>query len=207
MLTFMGELRRTLGVPLDELNLGGGFGIKYLSSHEPETLRTMARLCAESVTEVCGELGLPLPSLVLEPGRSITGPAGMTVYTVGSVKEIKGVNTYVAIDGGMTDNPRHALYDASYEVVAPERPNAAATQRVIVAGRCCESGDVITRDAPLCGVKAGDLLAVQATGAYNYSMASNYNRLPRPPIVMVDGGKPKLVVRRETYEDLTRCDL
>lgn len=207
MLTFMRDLREKLGVPLNELNLGGGFGIQYLPNHDPVALSEMSRICAESVTAAAKELNLPLPSLVLEPGRSITGPAGLTVYTIGSVKKIPDVNTYVAVDGGMTDNPRHALYDASYQTIVPERPNAPAVQKVIIAGRCCESGDVITRNSPLCEVRAGDLLAVQATGAYNYSMSSNYNRLPRPPIVIVNNGEPRVAVRRETYDDLLSCDL
>jgi len=206
MLTFMRNLREKLGVPLNELNLGGGFGIQYLPNHTPVTLGDMSRICAESVTAAADELNLPLPSLVLEPGRTITGPAGLTVYTVGSVKKIPEVNTYVAVDGGMTDNPRYALYNAYYEPIVPERPNAPVTQKVIIAGRCCESGDMITRDAPICEVKVGDLLAIQATGAYNYSMASNYNRLPRPPIVMVNNGVPRVVVRRETYDDILACD-
>jgi diaminopimelate decarboxylase len=207
MLTFMCDLREKLDVPLNELNLGGGFGIKYLPNHTPVTLADMARNCAESVTAAANELNLPLPELVLEPGRSITGPAGLTVYTVGSVKKIPGINTYVTVDGGMTDNPRHALYGVYYEPIMPERPSAPATQKVVIAGRCCESGDVITRDAAICEVNAGDLLAIQATGAYNYSFASNYNRLPRLPIVMVDNGVPRVVVRRETYDDMLVCDL
>ncbi|MCL2081461.1 MAG: diaminopimelate decarboxylase [Oscillospiraceae bacterium] len=206
MLTFMRDMREKPGAPLNELNLGGGFGIRYLPSHDPVTLADMSLKCAESVTAAANELGLPLPELVLEPGRSITGPAGLTVYTVGSVKKIPDVNTYVAVDGGMTDNPRCALYGAYYEPIAPERPDAPVTQTAVIAGRCCESGDVITREAPLCDVRAGDLLAVQATGAYNYSMASNYNRLPRPPIVMVRDGAVRLAVRRETYGDLLACD-
>ncbi|MCL1819364.1 MAG: diaminopimelate decarboxylase [Oscillospiraceae bacterium] len=206
MLTFMRDLRENLGVPLNELNLGGGFGIKYLPNHEPVTLADMSRMCAESVTAIANELNLPLPELVLEPGRSITAPAGLTVYTIGSVKHIPGVNTYVAVDGGMTDNPRHALYGASYEPIMPERPNAPATQNVIIAGRLCESGDIITRNAPLPDVKTGDLLGIQATGAYNFSMASNYNRVPRPPIVIVYKGKSRIAVRRQTYEDLLVCD-
>ncbi len=207
MLTLMADLRRTLGLPLTELNLGGGFGIQYLPSHDPISLREMAAVCAQSVIEVARELEVPLPDLVLEPGRSIVGPAGLTVYTVGSVKKIKDVNTYVAVDGGMTDNPRHALYEASYHLIAPERPNAPVTQSVIIAGRCCESGDVITRNAALCEVAAGDLLAVQATGAYNYSMASHYNRVPNAAVVMVSEGSHRLVVRRETYADVCRNDV
>ena len=150
---------------------------------------------------------MELPFLVIEPGRSIVAPAGITVYTVGSVKEIKNVRTYVSVDGGMTDNPRYALYEADYTAVLPERINDPATETVTVAGRCCESGDLIGKDMKLAKVQAGDLLAVLATGAYNYSMASNYNRVPRPPVVMVSGGKAKAVVRRESYDDLIQNDM
>ena len=155
----------------------------------------------------CGEEGLPIPYVVIEPGRSIVGPAGTTLYTVGSVKEIKNVRTYVAIDGGMTDNPRYALYQAAYDVLVANRAAEPKTQTVTVAGKCCESGDLIQENARIQEVGPGDILAVLATGAYNYSMASNYNRIPRPPVVMVSQGESRLVVRRESLEDLLRNDL
>ena len=150
---------------------------------------------------------MELPTLVMEPGRSIVGPAGLTVYTVGSVKEIPNVRTYVSVDGGMTDNPRYALYQAAYEVLLPQRPRAERDLVATIAGRCCESGDLVAEDVKLPAVKAGELLCVLATGAYNYSMASNYNRVPKPAVVMVRGGEARLAVRRETYEDLIRNDL
>ncbi|GHV34326.1 diaminopimelate decarboxylase [Clostridia bacterium] len=206
MLTLSGELLRGFGTEITELNLGGGFGIQYLPAHDPVPLREAARMIGTSVTAAAKELGLPLPSLVIEPGRSVSGSAGLTVYTVGSVKVIPGVNTYVAVDGGMTDNPRYALYGALYQPILPARPEAEPTQRVIIAGRCCESGDIVT-PADIPPVKAGDLLAIQATGAYNYSMASHYNRLPNPPIVMVRDGEHRLAVRRETYDDVMNNDL
>lgn len=207
MMSLIAELRQKFDLPLTELNLGGGFGIQYLASHDPISLRDMARICGESVKAEAQTRGMVLPELVLEPGRSITGPAGMTVYTIGSVKKIPGVNTYVAVDGGMTDNPRYALYGAYYCPVMPRRPHEEATQTVVIAGRCCESGDVITTSAALPEVSAGDLLAIQATGAYNYSMASHYNRMPNAPVVMVGEGKHRLVVRRETCADLLRNDI
>jgi diaminopimelate decarboxylase len=206
MMGFMARVKEKYGRTLLELNLGGGFGIRYIDSHEPRSLDEVVRLTAGAVTEQAEKLGLPLPRLVLEPGRLIVGPNGITVYTVGAVKEIPGVRTYVSVDGGMTDNPRFALYGAVYEALLPERPQAVCDRTVTIAGRCCESGDLVAKDIRLPEVKAGDLLAVLATGAYNYSMASNYNRLPRPPVVMVSQGAARVAVRRESYEDLIALD-
>jgi diaminopimelate decarboxylase len=207
MMEFMAAVRDKFGHTLTELNLGGGFGIRYLPSHRPRSLEEIVSLTAGAVTEHAQRLGLPLPALVLEPGRLLVGPYGITVYTVGSVKEIPGVRTYVAVDGGMTDNPRFALYGAEYEVALPERMEDPRDTVVTVAGRCCESGDLLARDVSIPAPRAGELLAVLGTGAYNYSMASNYNRVPRPPIVAVSGGADRVILRRETYEDLVRNDL
>lgn len=159
------------------------------------------------VSARCETYGLPVPFICIEPGRSIVGDTGITLYTVGSVKTIPGCRTYVSIDGGMTDNPRYALYQSSYEAIIA---NKAAQQKdftATIAGRCCESGDLIQEHTPLQTPAAGDILAVLSTGAYNYSMASNYNRVPRPPVVMVHGGADSIAVRRETYADLVRNDL
>jgi len=143
----------------------------------------------------------------VEPGRYIIGQAGITLYTVGSSKEIPGIRTYVAVDGGMTDNPRVALYDAKYHAVLANKPLAQPTKKVSIAGKCCESGDMLIWDIDLPTIEAGDILAIFSTGAYNYSMASNYNLLPRPAMVFVKDGKPRLVVRRETYQDLLTRDV
>lgn len=207
MMGFMKKVRDELGVEMTSLNLGGGFGIRYIPSHDPRSVRSVVEATARAVTDTASELGLPLPHLILEPGRSIVGPSGITVYKIGNVKDIPGVRTYISVDGGMTDNPRFALYGAAYDALLPERPLAERTELVTIAGRCCESGDLLARDIYLPPAKSGDYLAVLATGAYNYSMASNYNRIPRPPIVMVSGGRPKLVVRRENYEDMLKCDV
>ena len=145
--------------------------------------------------------------MVMEPGRSIVAPAGLTLYTIGAVKEIPGVRTYVSVDGGMGDNPRYIMYESEYEAVAVGNPNGDKKMTATIAGKCCESGDVLVKDAKLPKVKNGDLLAVLATGAYNYSMASNYNRIPRPPIVMIKDGEMKLAVKRESYDDLIVNDL
>lgn len=207
MMGFICDVKKRFGYEISELNLGGGFGIKYTEDNDPEPIAATVKNFTDEIKAASEKLGVKLPFLVIEPGRSMVAPSGITVYTVGSVKEIKDVRTYVSVDGGMTDNPRYALYQAEYTAVLPERINAAATQTVTVAGRCCESGDIIGKDMKLPPVKAGDLLAILATGAYNYSMASNYNRVPRPPVVMVSGGKSKIIVKRETYEDLIKNDI
>jgi len=207
MLGFMARLRQELSLELTELNLGGGYGIRYIPSHDPVEYGAYIAEVARTVRRVCGEKGLYVPRIFMEPGRSIAGPAGITLYTVGSVKEIQGVRTYVSVDGGMGDNPRYALYRASYEVVLANKASEPRTQKVTIAGRNCESGDLIQEHVLLQPAQQGDILAVLATGAYNYSMASNYNRVPRPPVVFVSKGRDRLVVRRETYEDLVRNDL
>ncbi|MEG2570312.1 MAG: diaminopimelate decarboxylase, partial [Clostridia bacterium] len=183
MMEFLATVKRELKYEIRELNLGGGFGIKYIEENDPEPIDTTVLRFTDAVKNAAKRLELKLPFLVIEPGRSIVAPSGITVYTVGSVKEIKNVRTYVAIDGGMTDNPRYALYEAEYTAVLPERIADAATEKVTIAGRCCESGDLLGKDMMIPKVAPGDLLAILATGAYNYSMASNYNRVPRPPVV------------------------
>jgi diaminopimelate decarboxylase len=194
------------GVPLRELNVGGGYPARYLSGQDiipvPEYIKAIT-----GEVQACAErLGLKLPKLVLEPGRSIVADAGITVYTVGSVKEIAGVRTYVSVDGGMTDNPRYMLYGAKYDIILPGRALQSKTQNITLAGCCCEC-ELLGTDLQIQPVKPGDKLAVLCTGAYNYSMASNYNRIPRPPVVTVSGGKAELAVRRETFEDVCALDL
>lgn len=207
MMQLLSDIRDRFGITIAELNLGGGFGIRYVDKDDPKTIDTTVKMFTDAVKQKAADLAFPLPFLVIEPGRSIVASSGITVYTVGSVKEIKNVRTYVSIDGGMTDNPRYALYLADYTACAPEKMNEEATECITLAGRSCESGDLIGKDMMLQKVKKGDLVAVMTTGAYNYSMASNYNRVPRPPVVMVAGGKSKLVVRRETYEDIVANDI
>ncbi len=207
LMGFCRQLNDELGTAITELNVGGGYGIRYIDSHDPRGLDEVAAATADAVKRYAAQLGLPLPHLVFEPGRSIVGNAGLTLYRVGSVKTIPDVRTYVAVDGGMADNPRFALYEAVYHAMLPQRPTAAASQTVTIAGRCCESGDLVARDIKLPPVEAGEPLAVLATGAYNYSMASHYNRLPKPPIVLVSGGVPRVIVRRESYQDVCVCDV
>ncbi len=207
MMEFAALLKDRYQLELQELNLGGGFGVRYVEADEPINYDQYVAAVSHVVRTEAERLGLKLPFLVMEPGRSIVASAGLTLYTVGSVKEIPNVRTYVSVDGGMADNPRYILYESDYTAVLPKNPNGEATNTVTIAGRCCESGDVLIPNANLPEVKAGDLLAVLATGAYNYSMASNYNRIPKPPVVFVKDGKATLAVRRETYEDLVSCDL
>ena len=162
---------------------------------------------ADIVRQTCAMRHFPVPSICIEPGRSIVAPAGTTLYTVGSVKDIPGVRTYVAIDGGMYENPRYALYKSSYDIVRADDPDALRGEAVTIAGKCCESGDLIQEHVPMPPIHAGDILAVLATGAYNYSMASNYNRNRRSAMVLCRDGKAMEIIRRESYEDLLRNDL
>jgi diaminopimelate decarboxylase len=203
----MAQVRQKFGLTMTELNLGGGYGIKYVQAHDPLDYGSFIQAVSKVVYANCERLDFPVPFILMEPGRSIVAPAGITLYTIGSVKEIKGVRTYVAVDGGMTDNPRYALYGSEYEAVLADRPEAERTKKVTIAGRCCESGDILIKDIMLPDMAAGDLLAVMATGAYNYSMASHYNRVPNPPVILVRDGDSAVIIRRETYEDLIRNDL
>ena len=206
MLAFMAEVRDSLGVTLDELNLGGGYGVRYLESDKHIDIPARIRALGEHIKALARKLSYPMPVILMEPGRSIVADAGMTLYTVSSVKRIPGYKSYVAVDGGMTDNPRYALYGSNYtvlDVMAPKK-----TETFDLAGRCCESGDIIQPNVSLnAEIKRGDLVAVCTTGAYNYSMASNYNRVPRPPIVMLDEGGDYLAVRRETLDDIVGMDV
>ena len=207
MLNFIADLSDKHNIKVEELNLGGGFGIKYTKSDDPIAYDTYIAAVAAVVKRVCEERGMNRPFIVMEPGRSIVADAGMTVYTVGAVKEIPKVRTYVSVDGGMGDNIRYALYGSQYEAVLVNNPLGKAKNKITLVGKCCESGDVLIKDIDMPKIKTGDLIAVLATGAYNYSMASNYNRNPRPPIVMIDNKCAKLVVNRETYQDLIMNDM
>ena len=206
MLGFMADVKAETGRELEILDLGGGFGIKYLPEHDPVQYDRYMQRVAGAVERTCKARGLRTPFIVIEPGRSIVGPAGLTLYTAGAVKEIPGVRTYLSVDGGMGDNPRYILYQAPYEAMVANRAAEPKTRTVTLAGRCCESGDLIGEHMQMQEARAGDIIAVLATGAYNYAMASNYNRIPRPPVVMLREGRARVVVRRESYEDLVRND-
>ncbi len=189
------------------LNLGGGFGIRYTEEDEPLHATEYVEKIIEAVKTNAARYGFDIPEIWIEPGRSLVGDAGTTLYTVGSQKEVPGVRQYVAVDGGMNDNIRPALYQAKYEAVTANRIGEAHDKTVSIAGKCCESGDMLIWDIDLPEVKEGDLLAVFCTGAYGYSMANNYNRIPRPAVVFVENGEAHLVVKRETYEDIVKLDL
>lgn len=204
---FIASIRDEFGITLRELNLGGGYGIKYLSNDQPISYDCYIEKVSAEIKRIASEKGVELPFVLMEPGRSIVGEAGITLYTVGAVKDIPGVRKYVSVDGGMGDNPRYALYQAEYEAAVANRPAGEPHELVTVVGKYCESGDILIKDIMLPRVQPGDTLAVLSTGAYNYSMASNYNRMPRPAVVMVNQGKDTLIIRRESYEDLLRNDL
>ena len=206
MLDFVAKLKAELKWECRELSLGGGLGIRYTAKDEEVSIEEFGTRIANKLKSEAEKLSLDLPTLVVEPGRSIAGEAGTTLYTVGSIKEIPGIRKYVAVDGGMGDNPRVALYQAEYQALLANRANEPATDVVSIAGKCCESGDMLIWDLKVPEPKSGDILAVFCTGAYNYSMASNYNRLPRPAVVLVKDGNADLIVKRETYEDLVRLD-
>lgn len=206
MVDLLAQVKSEFGVELEELNIGGGLGIRYLSSHQPPTLDEFADAVTGVLKRKLDEAGLAYPTLLQEPGRYLVGEAGTTLYTVGSVKEIPGVRTYISVDGGLSDNPRPALYEARYEAIVANKADQPHETVVTVAGKHCET-DILFPNMSLADPRPGDLLAVQSTGAYNFVMASNYNRFRRPAVVLVNEGKTDLLVRRETFEDLIGRDV
>ena len=201
------KIKNELGVEISELNLGGGFGIKYIESDTPPEYEKYIEEVSKVIKTECAERNIKMPFILMEPGRSLVGDAGITLYTAGTVKDIKNVRKYVSVDGGMGDNPRYILYGAEYDAAIANRANETADEVVTICGKCCESGDIIIKDARMPKINSGDIVAVMSTGAYNYSMASNYNRLCRPAMVFVKNGKASLKVKRETYEDLIKNDI
>lgn len=207
MMNFIGEIRNETGKVLTELDLGGGFGIKYTEKDSPVGFDSYMKPVSEKIKAMAENLGIPVPFILIEPGRSIAGAEAVTLYTIGSVKKIPDVRTYVAVDGGMTDNPRYILYQAEYTALCANKADKPADMNVTIAGKCCESGDLIQENTMIQQIQKGDILAVLSTGAYNYSMASNYNRVPRPAVLMVKDGKVRTVIKRETYEDIIKNDI
>ena len=207
MLSYIAEIKSKYNFEARELSLGGGYGVRYVESDPCIDIDENIKTVAERVKEYCEKFSLKIPKILMEPGRSIVADAGMTIYTVGTVKTIPGYKNYVSIDGGMTDNPRFALYGSEYTVLLANKVDEKADFNCSVVGRCCESGDIIQENVMLPRPVRGDLVAVCTTGAYNYSMASNYNRLPRPPIVMLSGGKDYVAVKRETLDDIISNDI
>jgi len=207
MMDFAGRVYRETGYCVEELDLGGGLGIYYAEGDRPGSVQDYAGIVMEAVLEKAAHCGIPVPKVLVEPGRSISGPAGTTLYTLGAIKDIPGIRKFVAVDGGMCDNPRPALYQARYEACLANKVGEPPAEVVSVAGKCCESGDMLIWNIELPAAEPGDILAVSCTGAYNYSMSMNYNRLPRPAMVLVNGGRADLITRRESYEELVKNDL
>lgn len=207
MIGLLLQIRERYGIELEELNLGGGFGIFYKEGDEPPVIDEFIAVIMDTIKELCSVNGLKLPKIIIEPGRWVVGENGITLYTIGAIKEIEGIRKYISVDGGMTDNPRTALYQAEYDAIVANKAGEKPEELVTIAGKCCESGDILIKDIKLPVVKPDDILAVLTTGAYNYSMSSNYNRLRKPAVVMVRDGKPRIIVKRETYEDLVRNDM
>jgi diaminopimelate decarboxylase len=201
------KLAMSYGLPIEALNVGGGLGICYTEQDDPPTIYEWVQLVSQGITQACQEQSLPLPKLIIEPGRSLIGTSCVTAYTIGSSKTVPGIRNYLAVDGGMSDNPRPITYESVYRCAIANRMSAPLTEEVTVAGKHCESGDILIRSARLPETQSGDILVVMGTGAYNYSMASNYNRLPRPAAVLVREGEANLILRRETYADLLNQDL
>ena len=207
MVDFLKEMRDTCGYSAEKLDIGGGYGVRYVASDPVIDIAASIREVAVYMKQKVAEAGIEMPHVYMEPGRSIVADAGLTLYTVGAVKKIEGYKNYVSVDGGMTDNPRFALYGSEYTVLPVARLGAVRDMTADVVGRCCESGDIIQPDVALpADMARGELLAVLTTGAYNYSMASNYNRIPRPPVVMLRDGESYVAVRRETPEDILALD-
>lgn len=207
MLRFIKKLKDELSLEIKELNLGGGFGIKYTEDNDPVPYDRYMEKVSQKVNSLCEELQLNRPYIMIEPGRSISGPAGVTLYTVGGIKEIPDIRTYVSIDGGMCDNPRYALYKSEYEAIVANKASQPRDTEVTIAGKCCESGDLIGEGMKLQNAQVGDIIAVCATGAYNYAMSSNYNRNLTPCVVMVKDKTDRVVVKRQTPEDIIRNDI
>ncbi len=210
MMAFIREMKDKFAFKADTLNLGGGYGIWYTDEDAKISCDGYAEYLQALIAEIAAKAkayDVKKPFLLIEPGRSIVGEAGITLYTVGAIKDIPGVKKYVAVDGGMFDNPRYALYQAKYTAVAANRANEKPTETVTIAGKCCESGDIVCANVNLPAVKRGDVLAILSTGAYNYSMASNYNRNLIPPVVLVKDGTAEYIVKPQTFEDLIRNDV
>ena len=207
MMDFIKEIKDVCGVDTDELNLGGGFGVAYTDNDTPIEYDKYMEAVSEVIHNKAKDLDVKLPFILMEPGRSIVADAGLTLYTIGNIKEIPNIRTYVSVDGGMADNPRYIMYQAEYTFEVANKVSAPKTETVTIAGKCCESGDLLGEHIKLQKAEIGDTLAVLTTGAYNYSMASHYNRIPNPAVVMVRDGKSRVVVKRETYDDIIKNDL
>jgi len=202
MTSLIKDIKEKFNYDIEELDLGGGFGVYYYKGDEPKKIEDFCNVIIEEAKIRCMEYEINYPTLVIEPGRSIVANAGITLYTVGAIKDIPDVRKYVAVDGGMTDNIRPALYNAQYQCLLANNISSTCTEVVTIAGKCCESGDILLEDVKLPKVKSGDIVAMLSTGAYGYSMSSNYNKIPRPPVVLVNEGSHKIICKRQTYKDM-----
>ena len=207
MLTFIRDVKNLFCFSSSVLNLGGGYGVKYVESDPSLDILSNLKQVGDAFNKTCEDLGLIKPQVIMEPGRSIVADSGLTLYTAGSFKTIDGYKSYVSIDGGMTDNPRFALYGSSYTVFNASKVNSNDKVTATIAGRCCESGDIIQENVEITKPTRGDIIAVAVTGAYNYSMASNYNRITRPPIVAIENKTDRIIVKRESFEDLIKNEI
>lgn len=207
LVSFACEVRAKYGITLKEFNCGGGYGVRYTDADTPKTFDAFIRIISDTLKDLCGKEDFPMPIVSIEPGRSIVGEAGTTLYTVNGLKEITGVRTYCSCDGGMFENVRTVMYGAEYDAVCANKMYEKHVYPVSIAGKCCESGDMITWNSPMPQLERGDILAVFTTGAYNYSMASNYNRNAVPAMVLVKDGESREIVKRQTYEYITANDV
>ena len=207
MMNLVKEIKQQHNINIEEVDLGGGVGVYYTQSDEPKTIKEFCNSIIEKVEDVCKDINISTPILIIEPGRSIVANAGSTIYTVGSIKDIKDVRTYVSVDGGMTDNIRPSLYQAGYECSIANKMGIDKNNKVTIAGKCCESGDILITDVDVMDIESGDILIMSSTGAYGYSMSSNYNKIIKPAVVSVKDGKSKLICKRESFEDLLRLEI
>ena len=205
---FLKKLKEDYNVEIKEVDFGGGIGVYYTENDRPKSIKEFCEKIIKKCDEKCQELNIKVPTLILEPGRSLVANAGSTLYSIGSIKEIKDVRTYVSVDGGMTDNIRPSLYQAGYEcAIVDKMNNEEGSHKVTIAGKCCESGDILISNTNIFDIESGDILITTSTGAYGYSMASNYNKIPKNPVVFVNNGEDKLICKRQSYEDLLSLEL
>lgn len=207
MMNLVKEIKDKYDIDIKEVDLGGGVGVYYTQEDEPKTIKEFCEQIIETTEQVCKEIGIEVPTLIIEPGRSIVANGGSTIYTVGSIKDIKDVRTYVSVDGGMTDNIRPSLYQAGYECAIANKMGKDRKNQVTIAGKCCESGDILITDVDIMDIETEDILVIASTGAYGYSMASNYNKITKPAVVSVKNGESKLICKRQSYEDLLELEL
>lgn len=207
MMNLVKDIKEKYHIEIKEVDLGGGIGVYYTEEDCPKSIKEFCHAIINKADDVCSKLGIKVPTLIIEPGRSIVANAGTTLYTIGSIKDIKNVRTYVSVDGGMTDNIRPSLYQAGYECAIANKMGFDKVNQVTIAGKCCESGDILINDIDIMDIDSDDILVVTSTGAYGYSMSSNYNKIPKPAVVSVMNGQSKLICKRQSYDELLQLEL